>query len=243
MERWLRHRFTYNLWISLEAEADGRDIRCLNFCIITLRVPREFSFWKHYLIKFIFSFMISTWVCCHSISAEIDIYLVIPNKCLELGCFLSPWKNASVVALRKPDKEAYTVAKSYRPIGRLSILGKIFEKITIRWWLGNKRQYGFVPVCSAYIVPLIWDILLVSHYLSNRKVTVGFARCKYIIYPRISRKSTILVYTLGPTSDRTRVYAQAFAGDVVMVSPGHTALDIEQNSNRALTDVLDGEEE
>lgn len=90
-------------------------------------------------------------ICAEAISKSEDIFLGIANKCLELSCFPSPWKKAAVVVLRKPGREDYTQAKSYRPIGLLSVLGKILEKMMtkrINWHIlpkANPRQYGFVP--------------------------------------------------------------------------------------------------
>ncbi|CAH2207795.1 jg27143, partial [Pararge aegeria aegeria] len=61
------------------------------------------------------------------------------------------WKEATIVVLRKPGKDDYANPKSYRPIGLLSVFGKILEKMMIkriRWHLLprlNTRQYGFVP--------------------------------------------------------------------------------------------------
>ena len=51
-------------------------------------------------------------------------------QCLALsGLCPHGWKRARVIALRKPDKATYSVAKSYRPISLLSILGKSLESI------------------------------------------------------------------------------------------------------------------
>lgn len=90
-------------------------------------------------------------ICCRAIYAGKHVFLGILNKCLALSCFPSPWKEAAVVVLRKPGKADYTLAKSYRPIGLLSIFGKVLEKMLVRrikWHLlpmSNPRQYGFVP--------------------------------------------------------------------------------------------------
>lgn len=90
-------------------------------------------------------------ICAAAINASPGVFLAIANTCLRLGCFPTIWKIASVVVLRKPGKSDYTNAKSYRPIGLLSIMGKTLEKMLItrlKWHLlpkGNKRQYGFVP--------------------------------------------------------------------------------------------------
>lgn len=75
----------------------------------------------------------------------------IANKCLELAHFTRPWKVASVCILRKPDREDYTKPKSFRPIGLLSVLGKVLEKLLARRLCRhllpnlNVQQYGFMP--------------------------------------------------------------------------------------------------
>lgn len=90
-------------------------------------------------------------ICEMVIKQSPKIYLTLVNKCLELSYFPTPWKEAAVVVLRKPGKDDYSHAKAYRPIGLLSILGKIMEKMMIRrvrWHLLpklNPRQYGFTP--------------------------------------------------------------------------------------------------
>lgn len=90
-------------------------------------------------------------ICRRAVFAEKEVFLEILNRCLHLSYFPSPWKEAAVVVLRKPGKSDYTKAKSYRPIGLLSVLGKVLEKMLvrrIRWHLlprTNPKQYGFVP--------------------------------------------------------------------------------------------------
>lgn len=90
-------------------------------------------------------------ICVAAISENTDVFLGLINKCLELSHFPTAWKEAAVVVLRKPGKENYNDPKSYRPIGLLSIMGKILEKILmrrIRWHVlpkANPKQYGFVP--------------------------------------------------------------------------------------------------
>ncbi|CAF4816741.1 unnamed protein product [Pieris macdunnoughi] len=90
-------------------------------------------------------------ICGHAISANPSIYLTLANKCLTLGYFPARWKKATVIILRKPDREAYDQPKAYRPIGLLPVLGKIMEKMIVKrlnWHLiprMSERQYGFVP--------------------------------------------------------------------------------------------------
>ena len=63
------------------------------------------------------------------ISILLPFLLQIYNASLTLGCVPTAWKRARVIALRKPEKETYSVAKSCRPISLLSILGKTLESI------------------------------------------------------------------------------------------------------------------
>lgn len=90
-------------------------------------------------------------ICERAIKHCPEAYLSLANKCLELNHFPVIWKEATVVALRKPGKELYTEPKSYRPIGLLPVMGKILEKMLIgriKWHILPKlsqRQYGFMP--------------------------------------------------------------------------------------------------
>lgn len=93
-------------------------------------------------------------ICAKAIDTDVGLFLGMANRCLYLGLFPREWKIASVVVLRKPGKSDFTHPKSYRPIGLLSVFGKIFEKMLIkriRWHIlpkCNPRQYGFVPQSS-----------------------------------------------------------------------------------------------
>jgi hypothetical protein len=57
-----------------------------------------------------------------------DIY----NKFLSIGLFPNIWKISCVKVLKKPNKQDYTTAKSYRPISLLSVFSKILEKLWVR---------------------------------------------------------------------------------------------------------------
>ena len=90
-------------------------------------------------------------ICRQAVGVNSELFLCLLNKCLELSFFPEPWKEAVVVVLRKPGKDDYTQPKSYRPIGLLSVLGKVLERMMvrrIRWHVlrkANRRQYGFTP--------------------------------------------------------------------------------------------------
>lgn len=116
-------------------------------------------------------------ICQRAICANMEVFLEIVNRCLSLSCFPSPWKEAAVVVLRKPGKSDYSQAKSYRPIGLLSVLGKVLEKMMVRrvrWHLlprTNPRQYGFVPQrCTE---DALYDLMRhVKSKLEQKEITV-----------------------------------------------------------------------
>lgn len=114
-------------------------------------------------------------ICRHVITQAPELYLALANKCLEHSHFPNAWKKATVVVLRKPGKESYTVPKSYRPIGLLPVLGKVFEKIIVnrlKWHILPKlctRQYGFVPQKSTEDV--LYDLMQhISNKLNQKKL-------------------------------------------------------------------------
>ncbi|XP_063623904.1 uncharacterized protein LOC134795903 [Cydia splendana] len=90
-------------------------------------------------------------ICRHAIEVDPHAFKALLNKCLKQGYFPEAWKTATVVVLRKPGKGDYTKPKSYRPIGLLPILGKVFEKMVVarlKFHLlprMSHNQYGFMP--------------------------------------------------------------------------------------------------
>lgn len=90
-------------------------------------------------------------ICSHAINGSPNTFLALLNQCLKIHYFPQPWKEATVVVLRKPGKTDYTTPKSYRPIGLLPILGKIYEKMLVarlKFYIlprMSTRQYGFMP--------------------------------------------------------------------------------------------------
>lgn len=93
---------------------------------------------------------LTTDICKQVVVNDVEMQVVILNKCWRLSYFPTEWKIATVVMLRKPGKEDYTHPKSYRPIGLLPIMGKILEKILVKrlaWHLVPRispHQYGFM---------------------------------------------------------------------------------------------------
>ncbi|CAK1600351.1 unnamed protein product [Parnassius mnemosyne] len=90
-------------------------------------------------------------ICEAAMASDPKMFLAIANKCLSLAYFPKKWKEAVVVVLQKPGKESYTHPKSFRPIGLLLVLGKIYENMLIqriKWHIVPKisrTQYGFMP--------------------------------------------------------------------------------------------------
>ncbi|GBP54089.1 LINE-1 reverse transcriptase homolog [Eumeta japonica] len=90
-------------------------------------------------------------ICHTTIFRNLGLFQVIANKCLELGYFPRSWKLASIKVIPKPSKDDNVRLKSYWPIGLLSVLGKIIERMLVRrlqWHLMPKlqaMQYGFTP--------------------------------------------------------------------------------------------------
>lgn len=73
------------------------------------------------------------------------------TACLTHHHFLSPWKEARLVFIRKIGKDHPSTTEGYRPISLLSMVGKLFEKILaqhITTFLESqqfisKNQFGF----------------------------------------------------------------------------------------------------
>jgi hypothetical protein len=57
---------------------------------------------------------------------------IIFNACVRNGYHPTAWKRATTLALRKPNKEDYTIPKAYRPIALLNTMGKILELVMAR---------------------------------------------------------------------------------------------------------------
>lgn len=90
-------------------------------------------------------------ICAQAVSNNSALFLGLLNRCLACHYFPRAWKEATVVILRKPGKDSYTAPKSYRPIGLLPVLGKVYEKMLVARLKFHilprmsTRQYGFMP--------------------------------------------------------------------------------------------------
>lgn len=77
--------------------------------------------------------------------------LLIYNACLSLGKFPNSWKRGLLITILKNPNKDPTLAKSYRPICLLPVMGKVFEQLLlfkINQLLEDSyspRQFGFRP--------------------------------------------------------------------------------------------------
>ena len=55
------------------------------------------------------------------------------------------WWHAKIIPLKKPGKENYTVAKAWRPISLLAMLGKILESVVVERISHMVETYGLLP--------------------------------------------------------------------------------------------------
>ncbi|CAK1583201.1 unnamed protein product [Parnassius mnemosyne] len=199
-------------------------------------------------------------ICSVVISQEPEVFLNIANKCLQLSHFPIPWKEARVIVIRKPGKDNYLAPKSHRPIGLLSVMGKMLEKMFIRriiWHLqpqANPRQYGFVPQRSTE--DALYDLLKhIRQNLTKKLINVivsldiegAFDSAWWpAIQCRLAEKRcsiggptfwNILLDPLLDGLEKRGVYCQAFADDVVLIFSGGTSSVIQDNANNILAYV------
>ena len=71
------------------------------------------------------------------------------NACITLGYCPEHFRAAETVALRKPGKEDYTQAKSYRPVALLNTLGKVLEKLIARRLSELVERYSLLSTTQA----------------------------------------------------------------------------------------------
>ncbi|QRV96409.1 Reverse transcriptase (RNA-dependent DNA polymerase) [Ceratobasidium sp. AG-Ba] len=61
------------------------------------------------------------------------------------GIYPTDWRHSRTVVLRKPGKPDYTVAKAYRPIALLNVIGKILSSCVARRLNLLAERYGWFP--------------------------------------------------------------------------------------------------
>ncbi|CAK1583171.1 unnamed protein product [Parnassius mnemosyne] len=116
-------------------------------------------------------------ICQTAFASSPEILIALLNQCLNIGYFPAQWKTATIKVIPKPNKEDYTLPKSYRPIGLLPILGKVLEKLFVnrlQWQLGaegkmSRRQYGFTPQRSTE--DALYDMLtIIKEGISKKQI-------------------------------------------------------------------------
>ena len=78
------------------------------------------------------------------------------NKCLDIGYFPTPFKQALIKFIPKPNYDSIDTHKAFRPICLLPTIGKALDSLMIKriqWHLYtnnlmSRQQYGFVPQTS-----------------------------------------------------------------------------------------------
>ncbi|XP_063894705.1 uncharacterized protein LOC126057099 [Helicoverpa armigera] len=188
-------------------------------------------------------------ICRQAILQDPEAFLALANKCLSLGHFPKKWKEATVVVLRKPGKDNYTNAKSYRPIGLLPVLGKVLEKMVVtrlQWHLVPRlstRQYGFMPQRSTE--DALYNLVnQIKVEIKNKKlVTIVSLDIEGAFdsawWPAIKvrlaeEKCPVNIRRLLDSYLGDRCATKAFADDVVLLFAGDTALEVQRHANAAL---------
>lgn len=146
------------------------------------------------------------------IASNLETTTALFNKCLSTGHFPNPWKVATIKFLPKPGKPNYKVIDNYRPIGLLSVFGKILEKIIVdrilydlrqRGQLSN-QQYGFTPQRST--INAVADAIdwITKYKKSKQHVTAVFMDIKNA-FP--SADYGIMTKTLRTKQIRTNLHS------------------------------------
>ena len=64
---------------------------------------------------------------------------------LEESMLPRQWRHAKIIPLKKPNKETYTIAKSWRPISLLATLGKVLESVVAERISHAVETHGLLP--------------------------------------------------------------------------------------------------
>ena len=121
-------------------------------------------------------------ICLRFFLADSKTVLAMYNACLRVRHFPKVWKTARVLVIPKPGKTDYSDVSAYRPIGLLSVFGKVYEKLIIgrlSWHLHSKgllsdAQYGFTPQKSTEDA-LCASITTIKRYMNNRQFAVAIS--------------------------------------------------------------------
>ena len=75
----------------------------------------------------------------------LPLLLPLYNQCLHDGTHLKAFKHSITVALQKPNKGDYRVAKAYRPVALLNTLGKALKSVIARRMSWMVETYQLLP--------------------------------------------------------------------------------------------------
>ena len=67
------------------------------------------------------------------------------HACLQLSHYPKAFKRSTTIVLRKPQKDTYTKAKSYRPIALLNTMGKVLERIVAKRMSEAAETHSLLP--------------------------------------------------------------------------------------------------
>ena len=71
--------------------------------------------------------------------------LALFRASLDEGTLPSQWKHAKIIPLKKPGKDDYTLAKTWRPISLLATLGKVLESVIAERISYAVETHGLLP--------------------------------------------------------------------------------------------------
>ena len=110
-----------------------------------------------------------------------DILAELFNRCLKESFFPDCWKVSSMVPVFKNVGERST-DKNYRPVGLLSVVVKVFEKLVNSRIVGQLEkcgpfsdfQYGFRSRSTADLLTVVYDRLARAFHRSGATRAVAF---------------------------------------------------------------------
>jgi hypothetical protein len=67
------------------------------------------------------------------------------EACLQWGHHPKEWKSAIIMVIPKPGKEDYSLPKAYHPVALLKCLGKLLEKVIMKWLTYDISALHLIP--------------------------------------------------------------------------------------------------
>lgn len=124
----------------------------------------------------------------HAYERDNKLFVVLYNKCLQLGIFPGVWKEHKLCFIPKPKKSDPTDITSFRPISLLPVLGKGLDRILttrIEYHIKqnggfHKNQYGFSSGKSTVdaihaVISFIHDAKNKGHYCTAISLDIASA--------------------------------------------------------------------